>query len=150
MIPTAAPPVAGAALRLLRTAAGRRALQASLLVGGVFALGFLCGEQARAADGRTPTALTTQVTSAAERATQPLLAATTGAPAAGQPADNSAERNQEAQPGQKAQSGQKPRPSEKAQPGQKSQPSEKAQPGQKPRPSEKAQPGQKPRPSEKA
>ncbi|MFF4502362.1 hypothetical protein [Streptomyces sp. NPDC001401] len=41
----------GAALRVMRTAAGRRALQVVLLVGGLFALGFLCGEQAHAAEG---------------------------------------------------------------------------------------------------
>ncbi|MDF3147786.1 hypothetical protein, partial [Streptomyces sp. T21Q-yed] len=41
----------GAALRVVRTAAGRRALQVVLLVGGLFALGFLCGERAYAADG---------------------------------------------------------------------------------------------------
>ena len=41
----------GAALRVMRTAAGRRALQVALLVGGLFVLGFLCGEQAQAADG---------------------------------------------------------------------------------------------------
>ncbi|WP_369391416.1 hypothetical protein AB5J72_30250 [Streptomyces sp. CG1] len=41
----------GTAVRVLRTAAGRRALQLALLVGGLFALGFLCGEQAHAADG---------------------------------------------------------------------------------------------------
>jgi hypothetical protein len=35
----------------MRTAAGRRALQVVLLVGGLFALGFLCGEQAHAAEG---------------------------------------------------------------------------------------------------
>ncbi|GAA4068105.1 hypothetical protein GCM10022233_49650 [Streptomyces shaanxiensis] len=40
-----------AALRVLRTAAGRRALQVALVVGGLFALGFLCGERAYAADG---------------------------------------------------------------------------------------------------
>ncbi|MFJ3303427.1 hypothetical protein ACIPSA_09925 [Streptomyces sp. NPDC086549] len=34
-----------------RTAAGRRALQLALLVGGLLALGFLCGEQAHAAEG---------------------------------------------------------------------------------------------------
>ncbi|PWI17566.1 hypothetical protein DI272_27920 [Streptomyces sp. Act143] len=46
----------GAALRVLRTAAGRRALQVVLLVGGLFALGFLCGERATAAEGvPTPT-----------------------------------------------------------------------------------------------
>lgn len=41
----------GTAVRALRTAAGRRVLQLVLLVGGLFALGFLCGEQAHAADG---------------------------------------------------------------------------------------------------
>ncbi|MEV6531515.1 hypothetical protein AB0M86_18260 [Streptomyces sp. NPDC051639] len=104
MIPTAAPPVAGAALRLLRTAAGRRALQAAVLVGGVFALGFLCGEQAHAADGRTPTAPPTSVASVVERVAQPMRAATTGPPA-GQPAGNSTER--------------KPRPRPRPQPNQK-------------------------------
>ncbi|MET9787238.1 hypothetical protein [Streptomyces canus] len=41
----------GAAVRVLRAAVGRRALQVGLLVGGLFVLGFLCGEQAQAADG---------------------------------------------------------------------------------------------------
>ncbi|GGW90239.1 hypothetical protein [Streptomyces lomondensis] len=41
----------GAALRMLRTAAGRRALQVGLLVGGVLLIGLLCGERAHAADG---------------------------------------------------------------------------------------------------
>ncbi|MFC8200947.1 hypothetical protein ACFUTV_36965 [Streptomyces sp. NPDC057298] len=36
---------------MTRTAAGRRALHVALLVGGLFVLGLLCGEQARAADG---------------------------------------------------------------------------------------------------
>lgn len=40
-----------AAVRVMRSAAGRRALQVVVLVGGLFALGFLCGEQAHAADG---------------------------------------------------------------------------------------------------
>ncbi|KUM96703.1 hypothetical protein AQI88_11265 [Streptomyces cellostaticus] len=40
---------------MLRTAAGRRALQLALLVGGLFMLGFLCGEQAHAAE-RSPVA----------------------------------------------------------------------------------------------
>ncbi|MFI5810507.1 hypothetical protein ACIA7S_05925 [Streptomyces sp. NPDC051643] len=97
MIPTAAPPVAGAALRLLRTAAGRRALQAAVLVGGVFALGFLCGEQAHAVDGRTPTAPPTSVASVVERVAQPMRAATTGPPA-GQPAGNSTERKPRPRP----------------------------------------------------
>ncbi|MGW1727153.1 hypothetical protein ACWCQK_30060 [Streptomyces sp. NPDC002306] len=40
----------GAALRESRTAAGRRALRVALLVGGLFALGVLWGEQAHAAE----------------------------------------------------------------------------------------------------
>ncbi|KKD04685.1 hypothetical protein [Streptomyces sp. WM6386] len=48
----------GAALRSLRTAAGRRALQVALLVGGLFALGFLCGGQANAAEGIPTTTAT--------------------------------------------------------------------------------------------
>ncbi|MEU6377675.1 hypothetical protein [Streptomyces sp. NPDC046909] len=45
----------GAALRSLRTAAGRRALHLVLLVGGLVVLGFLCGGQASAAED-VPTA----------------------------------------------------------------------------------------------
>lgn len=44
----------GVAVRILRTAAGRRALQVGLLVGGLFVLGFLCGEQAHAAERTQP------------------------------------------------------------------------------------------------
>ncbi|MFG2313754.1 hypothetical protein [Streptomyces tendae] len=40
----------GAALRVLRTAAGRRALHVALLVGGLCVLGLLCGGRAHAAD----------------------------------------------------------------------------------------------------
>ncbi|PPS71823.1 hypothetical protein [Streptomyces sp. MH60] len=40
----------GAALRVLRTAAGRRALHLALLVGGLVVLGLLCGGRAQAAD----------------------------------------------------------------------------------------------------
>ncbi|MDQ0599511.1 hypothetical protein QF037_003856 [Streptomyces canus] len=50
--------LSGAALRSLRTAAGRRALQVALLVGGLFALGFLCGGQASAAEGIPTTTAT--------------------------------------------------------------------------------------------
>jgi len=57
--PTALPV---AALRVLRTAAGRRALRLAVLVGGLFTLGFLCGEQAHAAEG-TPLATSASVTS---------------------------------------------------------------------------------------
>jgi hypothetical protein len=41
----------GAALRVLRTAAGWRALRLALLVGGLFLLGVVCGERAQAAEG---------------------------------------------------------------------------------------------------
>ncbi|MEV6052736.1 hypothetical protein [Streptomyces sp. NPDC052107] len=53
----------GPTVRALRTAAGRRALQLALLVGGLFALGFLCGEQAHAADGTPVPARATPVRS---------------------------------------------------------------------------------------
>ncbi|WP_405956225.1 hypothetical protein [Streptomyces phaeochromogenes] len=60
-----------AALRVTRTAAGRRALQVALLVGGLFVLGLLCGEQARAADGVASASKSTDVvrsvTSSAEQ-----------------------------------------------------------------------------------
>ncbi|MFF7308479.1 hypothetical protein [Streptomyces sp. NPDC008137] len=49
MTSSAAP--SGAVARALRAAAGRRALQVALLVGGVLVLGLLCGERAYAADG---------------------------------------------------------------------------------------------------
>lgn len=48
---TWSPAVPGAALRAMRVAAGRRAVQLALLVGAVFVLGVLCGEPAQAADG---------------------------------------------------------------------------------------------------
>ncbi|MFF7555240.1 hypothetical protein ACFZA9_20410 [Streptomyces olivaceus] len=41
----------GAALRVMRTAAGRRALRLALLMGGLFVLGVLCATRAQAADG---------------------------------------------------------------------------------------------------
>ncbi|WP_406725924.1 hypothetical protein WJ438_16395 [Streptomyces sp. GD-15H] len=46
--------LSGAAPRAMRTAAGRRALHLTFLVGAVFALGVLCGERAQAADGGGP------------------------------------------------------------------------------------------------
>lgn len=46
----AALPGAGAALRRVRGAAGRRLVQVALLVGGLFVLGVLCGERANAAE----------------------------------------------------------------------------------------------------
>ncbi|WP_399140099.1 hypothetical protein Q3A86_22015 [Streptomyces sp. NBUA17] len=41
----------GAALRVMRAAAGRRALRVALLMGGLFVLGVLCATRAQAADG---------------------------------------------------------------------------------------------------
>ncbi|MGC9535317.1 hypothetical protein [Streptomyces sp. UG1] len=58
----------GAAVRVLRIAAGRRALQLALVVGGLLAVGFLCGERAYAADGVSvgaSSASSTSITSAA-------------------------------------------------------------------------------------
>ncbi|MFF3510149.1 hypothetical protein [Streptomyces sp. NPDC002573] len=63
----AALPFAGAALRVMRAAAGRRALHLGVLVGGLFALGLLCEGQAHAADG-TLAATTSPTASAATRA----------------------------------------------------------------------------------
>ncbi|MFG2650031.1 hypothetical protein [Streptomyces sp. NPDC048436] len=40
-----------AAVRMVRAVAGRRALQVVVLLAGLLALGFLCGERAQAADG---------------------------------------------------------------------------------------------------
>ncbi|MEU9344824.1 hypothetical protein AB0D74_26865 [Streptomyces sp. NPDC048278] len=57
--------LSGAVVRVLRTTQGRRALQLALLVGGVLALGFLCGQQAQAAEGMaSKPSLTSAVTSA--------------------------------------------------------------------------------------
>ncbi|MEU6216878.1 hypothetical protein ABZ845_05055 [Streptomyces sp. NPDC047022] len=58
---SAALPSPGAALRVVRTAAGRRALQLALLVSGLFALGLLGEGQAHAASG-TPVASPAPVT----------------------------------------------------------------------------------------
>ncbi|WP_234534219.1 hypothetical protein [Streptomyces shenzhenensis] len=52
----------GVAVRVSRTAPGRRALQLALLVGGLLALGFFCGQRAQAAEGATPPSLTSVVT----------------------------------------------------------------------------------------
>ncbi|MFI5683578.1 hypothetical protein [Streptomyces sp. NPDC051636] len=57
--------LSGAAVRVLRTAAGRRALHLVLLVGGLFVLGFLCGGQAHAAEGTTPVVAATSTASTA-------------------------------------------------------------------------------------
>ncbi|MFE7269088.1 hypothetical protein [Streptomyces sp. NPDC057623] len=71
----------GAALRVLRIAAGRRALQLGLLLGGLFAIGFLCGGQACAADGvsaagvsvNTPSASSAGLRSSTEDAARRLV-----------------------------------------------------------------------------
>ncbi|MFI6487538.1 hypothetical protein [Streptomyces sp. NPDC050564] len=74
MTPSVALP--GAAVRVMRTAAGRRALQVVLLVGGLFVLGFLCGEQAHAADGAVPTTAAGVVPSARSTADRVVTAGT--------------------------------------------------------------------------
>ncbi|GGU83497.1 hypothetical protein GCM10010260_15290 [Streptomyces filipinensis] len=66
----------GATVRVLRTAGGRRVLQLALLVGGLFTLGFLCGEQAHAADGfpvpAKVTSIAAPVHGAGERVVPPV------------------------------------------------------------------------------
>ncbi|MET9082573.1 hypothetical protein ABZX77_11855 [Streptomyces sp. NPDC004237] len=51
----------GTAVRAPRTATGRRALQLALLVGGLLALGLLCGARAQAAEGVSSTPSLTSV-----------------------------------------------------------------------------------------
>ncbi|MEV5738033.1 hypothetical protein [Streptomyces sp. NPDC052292] len=70
-------------MRALRTAGGRRALQLALLVGGLLALGFLCGTQAQAAEG-TPSVR--PVTSPLLRSGHQGVARTVTAPSATAPA----------------------------------------------------------------
>ncbi|MEU3842393.1 hypothetical protein AB0E88_20480 [Streptomyces sp. NPDC028635] len=53
------PAFPGAAVRVVRAVAGRRVLQAALLLGGLFVLGLLCGQRAQAAEP-VPTAPATQ------------------------------------------------------------------------------------------
>ncbi|MFF5361359.1 hypothetical protein ACFY4I_18505 [Streptomyces scabiei] len=67
MTPAAPLPGAGAVLRVTRGAAGRRAVRVGLLVGGLFALGVLCGARASAADEGTSavSSLSAAVTTAA-------------------------------------------------------------------------------------
>ncbi|MFI7500360.1 hypothetical protein ACIBVL_18035 [Streptomyces sp. NPDC049687] len=76
----------GAAPRVLREAVGRRALQLALLVGGLVALGFLCGGRAQAAEEApaVPAAVTSQVSTSTsvphtERAVRPVRVAVTAA-----------------------------------------------------------------------
>ncbi|WP_328494441.1 hypothetical protein OHS59_18110 [Streptomyces sp. NBC_00414] len=75
---------------MTRGTAGRRALQVVLLVGGLFGLGLLCGEQAHAADGlvpaKKPTEVVRSVTSSAE------------GPAAGTQRDRTGEQSPDAKP----------------------------------------------------
>ncbi|GCB46638.1 hypothetical protein [Streptomyces sp. NL15-2K] len=68
--------LSGAALRVTRTGAGRRALQVALLVGGLFVLGLLCGERAQAADGvpAAPTESVRSLTGSATTAARPAAA----------------------------------------------------------------------------
>jgi hypothetical protein len=65
--------LSGAPLRVMRTAAGRRALQVALLVGALFALGFLFGEQAQAADGVTSASAGTPVAASNLTPPQPAV-----------------------------------------------------------------------------
>ncbi|MFI9174002.1 hypothetical protein [Streptomyces lincolnensis] len=67
----------GAALRVMRMAAGRYALHVAVLVGGLFALGLLWGEQAHAVDG-VPSAPTEHVRSATTDAVGEATRALTG------------------------------------------------------------------------
>ncbi|MGW0186219.1 hypothetical protein ACWDV7_10755 [Streptomyces sp. NPDC003362] len=62
----------GAAARVLRAAAGWRALQLAMLVGGLFLLGVLCGERAEAAEGSPASA--EKVTEASPEAQAPTEA----------------------------------------------------------------------------
>ncbi|MFD7707679.1 hypothetical protein [Streptomyces sp. NPDC059786] len=77
MSPSVAAPVPRAALRVMRAAAGRRVLQLALLVGALFALGLLCGQQAQAADGTdgvdgTPSARTGVIRPVGGEAVRPV------------------------------------------------------------------------------
>ncbi|WP_327184684.1 hypothetical protein [Streptomyces sp. NBC_01334] len=75
--PTALPGAALRILRVLRGAAGRRVVQLALLVGGLFALGFLCGEQAHAAEGLSAPARSAPALSAPARSA-PVLSVPAG------------------------------------------------------------------------
>ncbi|GGZ57589.1 hypothetical protein [Streptomyces bluensis] len=75
MTPSAALTGAGAVLRVTRGAAGRRVLQVVLLVGGLFVLGFLCGQPAHAAGGASPEAGTVAVSTTPESVRSAMHAA---------------------------------------------------------------------------
>ncbi|MGV4985654.1 hypothetical protein ACVB8X_35895 [Streptomyces sp. NRAIS4] len=74
----------GTTVRVLRTAAGRRTLQLVLLVGGLFALGFLCGEQAHAADETPAPAKVTSVPAKVTSVPAKVTSARSGGTAAGE------------------------------------------------------------------
>ncbi|MGW3146430.1 hypothetical protein ACWDG1_17460 [Streptomyces sp. NPDC001177] len=80
MTSSAVQPVTG--VRVLRTAAGRRALQLGLLVAGLFALGLFCGEQAHAAEGTLSGTSATSATSVASVSSAVTDAARATAPKA--------------------------------------------------------------------
>ncbi|GAA1931526.1 hypothetical protein GCM10009837_66610 [Streptomyces durmitorensis] len=62
-----------AAVRLVRAVAGRRALQVVVLLAGLLALGFLCGERAEAVDGAPSAPERAQVTAPVrERVAEPV------------------------------------------------------------------------------
>ncbi|MBX7547315.1 hypothetical protein ABZX95_26500 [Streptomyces sp. NPDC004232] len=89
----------GTTVRVLRTAAGRRAVQLTLLVGGLFALGFLFGEQAHAADGTPAGGAATSLTSTTSAASAtsvtsvlPLTPSDSGAAAQSHPARTTGEK----------------------------------------------------------
>ncbi|MFE6164469.1 hypothetical protein ACFQ7F_36775 [Streptomyces sp. NPDC056486] len=67
-----------AAVRMMRAVAGRRALQVVLLLAGLLALGFLCGERAHAVDGVPPSVSASASASTRDPAQAP---ASTPAPA---------------------------------------------------------------------
>ncbi|MDW8810804.1 hypothetical protein P1P68_39895, partial [Streptomyces scabiei] len=76
---TAAAPLPGAVLRVTRGAVGRRAVRVGLLVGGLFALGVLCGARANAADegASAVSSLSAAVTTAAtDRVVRPVAEST--------------------------------------------------------------------------
>ncbi|MEU7966085.1 hypothetical protein AB0D09_21825 [Streptomyces sp. NPDC049097] len=74
----AALPFAGAALRTMRTAAGRRALHLVLVVGGLLALGLLCAGHAQAADGTPQTSAAPVAAGAPAGAVRPIEGAVRG------------------------------------------------------------------------
>ncbi|MEU6654736.1 hypothetical protein ABZ904_36300 [Streptomyces sp. NPDC046900] len=71
----AALPFAGAALRAMRTAAGRRAVHLALVMGGLFALGLLCEGQAHAAEGTPATSAAPVAADASADALRPVTKA---------------------------------------------------------------------------